>query len=91
MTKAIYHIGSNNETKELEREAIEAILNAHFEGYTAREVVGYWKGERERTLEVEAITDMIDEKIKAVAAELRDGLKQQAVLVETQAFIGAFI
>jgi hypothetical protein len=82
MRKAYYYIGSNNETGELETAKIEAILSRHFDGFTAYEVVGYWKRHREKTLKVEAVTELPATKLAAIAKELRGELKQEAIGLE---------
>lgn len=82
MQKVYYYIGSNNKTKELETESIEAIVSAHFEGFTASEVVGYWRGSKERTLKVEVITDESPAKLARIGRELKTKLDQESVLME---------
>lgn len=80
--KAYLFIGSDNQSKKLEKEKIERILNKHFEGYSASQIVGYWKGTREKTLKVEVITDKPKSYLKSVAEELKTGLNQESVLLE---------
>lgn len=82
MTKVTYFIGSNNVTKELESEKAQAILSKHFDGFTVSEVIGYWKGAKERTLRVEVLTDLLFTVIEAIGAEIAKELEQDAVLVE---------
>ena len=82
MKKAIYYIGWNNETHELEMDKIEKTLNAHFEGYSASEIIGYWKGSKERTLQVQVVTDSSDTELAKTAKELCKVLKQDAVMLE---------
>jgi len=82
MQKVYYYIGSNNKTKELETEAIEAIVSSHFEGFTASEVVGYWRGSKERTLKVEVITKETPTKLAKIGKELKVKLDQESVLME---------
>ena len=91
MKKAYYYIGSNNTSKELELEKIEAIVSAHFEGFTASEVIGYWKGKKERTLKVEIVTEESNTSLVKIGKELKEKLEQESVLLEiTQSNI-AFI
>jgi len=82
MQKVFYYIGSNNKTKELEQEKIEAIVSAHFEGFTASEVVGYWRGSKERTLKIEVITSEPPHKLAKIGKELKNKLEQESVLME---------
>ena len=82
MQKVFYYIGSNNKTKELEQEKIEEIVSAHFEGFTASEVVGYWRGSKERTLKIEVITSEAPSKLTKIGKELKVKLEQESVLME---------
>ena len=82
MKKVFYYIGSNNTTKELEIEKITGIISAHFDGFTASEVIGYWKGSRERTLKVEIITEETDTALARIGKELKTKLEQESVLME---------
>lgn len=56
MQKARFYVGSNNTTHELERDKIEQVMAKRFEGFSAFEIVGYWKGSKEKTLLIEVIT-----------------------------------
>jgi hypothetical protein len=82
MKKAIFYIGANNSTKELEKGKIEATLNAHFSGYSASEIVGYWQGSKERTLMVQVVTEDGDAKLSSICKELCKVLEQDAVMLE---------
>ena len=82
MQKVYYYIGSNNTTKQLELEKIEAIVSAHFDGFTASEVVGYWKGSKEKTLKVEVITEESPAILAKIGKELKEKLEQESVLME---------
>lgn len=82
MQKAFYYVGSNNETKQLEIEKIEEIVSAHFDGFTASEVIGYWKRSKERTLKIEVITSESAEKLAKIGEELKIKLNQESVLLE---------
>lgn len=82
MRKVYYYVGSNNKTRKLEVEKIEAVLARHFQGFTTYEVAGYWKGQRERTLKVEVVTEEQPAKLTTVARELAHELEQQSVLME---------
>lgn len=75
-------MGHNNTTKELEINKIEKIISGHFEGFTASEVTGYWRGEKERTLKVEIVTEESDTALTKIAKELKEKLDQESVLME---------
>ena len=72
------YVGSNNETGKLERKKIEKIVSGYFEGFTAYRAMGYWRGQKERTLIVEIETKETD-KVKNLITELKKELKQQAI------------
>lgn len=91
MQKVFYYIGANNSTKELEREKAERIISTYFEGFTAFEVVGYWRGAKERTLKVEIVTDESSAKLARIAKELCKELDQEAVMLEILESNVAFI
>lgn len=91
MQKAFYYIGSNNVTHELEEEKILSIVGKYFDGFTAFEVVGYWKGSQEKTLKVEVITDESHAKLVKVGKELKEALTQESVLLEVVETNCAFI
>ena len=82
MKKAFFYVGSNNETHTLEVEKITAVVSHHFSGFTAFEVIGYWKGSREKTLKIEVVTDESDAKLVRVGKELKEKLLQESVLLE---------
>ena len=82
MQKVYYYIGHNNKTKELEIEKIEKLVSEHFEGFTASEVVGYWKGSKEQTLKIEVITESKPVELARIGKELRDKLDQESILME---------
>lgn len=91
MIKHYIYIGSNNDTKQLERDKAIEIINEYFEGFTAYEVVGFWKGQQEKTLKVEIISDEADTKIIRLCKELKTELKQEAILLEKVESNTAFI
>lgn len=83
MKKIKYYIGSNNSTKKLEKKKALWILSKYYEGMTTTELVGYWKGESEKTLLAEIVCDNADYTlIKKVCNELCKDLQQEAVMVE---------
>lgn len=84
MRKYNIYIGWNNETKQLEKEKAIDIISKYFEGFTAYEVIGFWKGGEEHTLKVEIVADdkMSDPQAVRVCKELQKELKQEAVMLE---------
>lgn len=83
MKKINFSIGSNNQTHELEQDKALNILSAHYEGMSVSELIGYWKGQQEKTLLVSIVCDTVDyTKVKRVCAELNTALNQDAVMVE---------
>jgi len=91
MKKAKFYIGQNNETKQLEKTKIENALVKHFEGFTALEVIGYWKGAKEQTLLVETITEKSDSELAKITKELCGLLEQDAIILEIVETNTAFI
>lgn len=84
MQKYYIYIGSNNETHKLESEQAISIISGYFEGFTAYEVIGYWKGSQEKTLKVEIISEIGagDVAIVKMIKELKASLKQDAIMLE---------
>ena len=83
MKKINFYIGSNNQTHTLEKSKALAILSAHYEGMSVTELVGYWKGEQEKTMLVSIVTEQPDyTEIKKVCGELNTALNQDAIMVE---------
>ena len=82
MKKVYYYIGSNNETHKLEKTKIEQILATHFEEFTAFEILDYWKGLKEKTLKIKAITELADSQLASIDKELKIKLKQENVLMD---------
>lgn len=84
MQKYYIYIGSNNETHKLETEQAIKIISGHFEGFTMYEVIGYWKGSKEKTLKVEIVAENNagDIAIIKMIKELKESLKQDAIMLE---------
>ena len=93
MQKYYIYIGSNNQTHALESDKAIAIISKYFEGFTAYEVVGYWKGSKEKTLKVEVIAESTtsDPAIVRMIKELKADLKQDAIMLEKITSNVAFI
>lgn len=85
MKKYFLYIGSNNETHELEADRACEIIAQVFEGFSIYEIIGYWKGSKEKTLKVEIVSDETgsDARIIELSKEIAKELKQDAVMVET--------
>lgn len=75
------YVGSNNETKELEMDKIESILQANLDGYTLYSARGCWKGVSEDSVIIE-VQGVSYEKIMEIASTLRDSLEQDAVALQ---------
>lgn len=93
MQKYYIYIGSNNETHDLESDKAIKIISKYFEGFTAYEVVGYWKGSQEKTLKVEIVSDndTKDTSMVRMIKELKHDLKQDAIMLEKITSNVAFI
>ena len=83
-------VGSNNETKKLDRKAIEKTTSIYFDGFTLLQSVGFWKSEKEKTAIVEVLTDDA-EKIKTLCNRLKLDLNQQSILMQEFSPKTAFI
>jgi len=83
MKKINLYIGSNNKTKRLEKEKALKILAAHYEGMSVSEIVGYWQGDKEKTMLVSIMCEVVDiTKLKNTCKELNRALDQQAIMCE---------
>jgi hypothetical protein len=83
-------LSSEQNGKEYTVEEVEKILVKHFSGATMQETVGYYKGNREKSLEITIINccswkesdKEFRKKVENLNEELRDKLGQKSVLVE---------
>lgn len=83
MKKINLYIGSNNTTHELEKDKALSILANYYEGMSTSELVGYWKGQQERTLLVSIMCEAVDlTLLKNVCKNLNRELDQQAIMCE---------
>lgn len=83
MKKLNFYIGSNNHTHELEKDKALAILASFYEGMSTSELIGYWKGQSEKTLLVSVVCETVDyTQVKSVCKRLNNELDQQAIMVE---------
>lgn len=91
MIKYYIYIGSNNETHKLETAQAISIISKYFEGFTAYEVIGYWKGSKENTLKIEVASEENNTKVIRLCKELKKELQQEAILLEQISSNIAFI
>jgi len=91
MKKAYIYIGSNNATRELESEKAISIISDHFDGFSAYEIIGFWKGSKEKTLKIEIVIDNDTALIVKVCKELKTKLFQEAIMLEIVESNVAFI
>lgn len=76
--------------------AIENLLNIYFKGYTLIEGIGYWEGEKEKSLIVELLllesgTNQNSENLKKIADEIKIFNNQKTVLITCQNINADFI
>jgi hypothetical protein len=77
------YIGSNNETKKLEKKRAVELASTYFDGFGVSQILGFWKGKAEKTLLIE-IETIEKSKVLALAKTLARELQQQAIgVVET--------
>jgi len=78
------YVGSNNQTKKLEKSKAIKTTGMYFEGFSAYEIIGYWRGQAEKTLLIE-IETMEKAKVFDLSKKLARELQQQAIgLVQTE-------
>ncbi len=83
MKKINFYIGSNNKTKELEKEKAIEILADSYEGMSISELIGYWRGSQEKTLLVSVVCEKVDYTLlKETAKKINKELEQEAVMIE---------
>ncbi|MFA5696327.1 MAG: hypothetical protein WC917_02625 [Bacilli bacterium] len=77
------YIGSNNQTKKLEKKRAVDITSSYFEGFSVSQILGYWKGKAEKTLLIE-IETIEKNKVLQLSKTLAQQLQQQAIgVIET--------
>lgn len=81
LKKYTLYIGSNNETKKLNIPYAVDIISVRYKGFTYGIVKGYWRGELEDTLRVEIATVDSQETISKLCSELKQLLKQDAIML----------
>jgi hypothetical protein len=65
-------VGANNQTGRVERDRLAAILDARHQGWTIRDGLGSWQGQREESVTVllSDDADAIMRTMRAIVAEL---------------------
>lgn len=92
MKKHYLYIGSNNTTHKLEKDTAINIISESFDGFSAYEIVGFWKGSKEKTLKVEIVSEEPEDvKIVKLCKRLKEELQQDSILLETVESNVAFI
>lgn len=83
MKKINYYIGSNNKTGVCEKQKALDILSSAYEGMNVSDIIGYWKGQQEKSILVSIMTETVDYTlIRTVCKKLNTELDQQAIMVE---------
>lgn len=67
-------------TEDVNRDAIQALADSFFDGYTLVPTIGVWSGTHEASLIVEIVSDARD-SVHELATAIKDLNHQQAVLV----------
>jgi hypothetical protein len=70
-------VGADNETGKVDRDTLAKILDERHDGWTIRDGIGSWKGQRE-----ESVTVLLSDRRRRVLgtmARVRDALRQDAV------------
>lgn len=83
-------LSSSKLQREINIEEVEEIISKHFNSATLQESMGFYKGEKERSLIITIInccswkdqTERFQEKISNLASQLKDDLGQESILVE---------
>lgn len=84
MQKYSIYIGQNNKTKKLEKEKAIDIVSSYFKGFSAFEIIGFWKGEKEKTLKVEIVSEKKEDvKVTRMCKELQKKLEQDSIMFES--------
>ncbi len=81
MNKYTLYIGANNETGAVEVDAVQEILNMHFDGYNMVMSTGVWNGKTEQSMNVTIFTVKERNEINGVVRVLCGVLKQQCIMI----------
>lgn len=74
-------IGANNKTKKLEKEKIYKVIRKYTDSFSSHEMIGHWKGKKEKSLAVE-VEKISNKNAYKAAGDLVRVLKQEAVGVQ---------
>ena len=77
-------------TEDVNREEIERIVSARFEGFTEIPAIGFWQGQRENSLVIEISTSDVD-AVKDIAESIRVFNHQTSVMVTESAEATTFV
>lgn len=77
---ATLFVGANNETKEVEKQHIIAILSKNHDGFTLYDSTGFYKGDSEPSAIIEITDD--EQLIDGTIQELKEMLKQECIGVK---------
>ena len=92
MIKYTFSIGANNKTGILEKDKIEDVVGGFLDSFTMFEAIGYWKGQKEKSVVVEVILkEAKPDMVLGLCNQLKNKLEQDAVLVQRQAIISNLI
>jgi hypothetical protein len=79
-------------TEDKNHKDIEKIVSRYFDGFTIIPALGYWKGERERSLIIEISSETDEEsQIRQLASEIKLYNHQQSVLIERVQTADSFV
>lgn len=71
------YVEQNNETKKIEKTKIKNITSSFYDGATFTLVEGMWKGEIEKSMKVDVLSD--PKKIKIFVEKMKEELHQEAI------------
>lgn len=70
-------------TEDLKPKTVQKTISKYYEAFTIQKNIGFWNGIKENSILISIVVDTIqDKKIKKLAAELKNILSQEAVLVQ---------
>ena len=81
-----FYIGSNNKTKKVEITKIKKHFNKMFKGYSIYKSVGLWESMKENSVLIKVFNDdkTKTEDLKIFTENLKDDLKQYAIIIERE-------
>ena len=72
------YVGANNNTHEVETDALRSVIETYVEGYTLISSVGFWKGQREPSVIVEFLATE-ETPVEIIIQHIKQNLHQDAV------------